>query len=204
MLKKLGVVGLIFVFALGLSFSIAGCAGKPVEPKKVVDSAYKGAPDWVKQGCYAYWGEKKGAKKVCGIGSIGGSRNVSLMRTTALSRARTDIARQLGTKVKSMVKDYQATVTGGEDFGIAVSDEQYVVEATKQITNQTLVGVEQVDSWIGDDGTLWVLAAMNLEKFDGLVNQLKGLSASLRKHIEERAEKAFDELDEETAEPETE
>jgi glutamate formiminotransferase len=196
----------LFVMAVGVCLAaivaLGGCASKPAVPQKVVENAFDGAPDWVTKGCNAYWGDKKGEKKVCGVGSIAGTRNISLARETALGRARVDIAKQLGTEIKAMVKDYQATVTGGEDFGVSVADEQYVEAVSKQVTDQTLVGVEQVDSWMGKDGTMWILAAMNMEKFAGMVDTMKGLSSTLRKAISERAEKAFDKLDEETKKPE--
>ncbi|MBO4698976.1 LPP20 family lipoprotein [bacterium] len=162
--------------------------------KKGTDSAVKnefdGAPKWV-------LGSSSTASQICGVGSAAGSRNVSMMRTSAMGRGRTEIARMLELKVQSMLKDYQATTTGGEEFGTAANDEQHIVDVAKQITDLTLSGTEQKESWISDSGTLYILMCADLEKFKNTVSNMSQLSESIRKAVVERADKAFDELSKE-------
>jgi hypothetical protein len=179
--------------AAGLSL---GCAGTPVGEDTPLETEFSGAPDWVIQGCSAYWGDD-GASRICGVGSAAGSRNVSLMRTTAIGRGRTEIARSLQTGVRAMLKDYGATTTGGEEFGDSANDEQHVIDVSKQITNMSLSGTEMTDSWISKNGTYYALVALDVEKFADSVSRMDQLSEQVRRAVVERADASFAELDEE-------
>jgi hypothetical protein len=188
-----GLLMTVFISTALLGFS--ACAKKTPKPiPEVMETEFKGAPDWVTKGCGAYYKAKK-TPMICGVGSVGGSRNVSLIRDTAAARARTDLARSLEVKVKAMLKDYQATTTGGQDFGTSASDEQNIVDVSKQITDMTLSGTEIEETWITPNGTFYALVAMDVEKFKGAVSKMTNLSQSVRKAVEERADKAFEELD---------
>jgi hypothetical protein len=153
-----------------------------------------GAPKWVIQGCSGYSGEGKDTK-LCGVGSFNGSRNVTLARTAAMARGRTEIARSLGLKVRSMLKDYQSTTTGGAEFGSSANDEQHVVDVSKQITDMSLTGTEIQDTWISNSGTYYTLMVLDVEKFEQSVGQMNQLSENVRKAIADRAGEAFAELD---------
>jgi len=153
-----------------------------------------GAPEWVIQGCGGFSGEAK-PTKLCGVGSFSGSRNITLARTAAMARGRTEIARSLGLKVRSMLKDYQATTTGGAEFGAAANDEQHVVDVSKQITDMSLTGTEIQDTWISNSGTYYTLMVLDVQRFEDSVGQMTQLSETLRKAITERAGEAFSELD---------
>jgi hypothetical protein len=172
-----------------------GCASQPVTPTAidtVMKNEFIGAPDWVTKDCASYI---KDNKKICGVGSIGGTRNPSLARTTAVARARTEIARTLQTRVTAMLKDYQATTSGGEYFGKYASDEQHVVDVSKQITNMTISGTVQKEIWISKNGIYYVLVTLDIEKFKNIVQNMHSLPESVRKAVVERADKAFKELD---------
>ena len=119
------------------------------------------------------------------------------MVTAAQGRGRTAIARSLDLHVKAMLKDYQATTTGGEEFGEAASDEQHIVDVSKQITNMSLSGTEMTDSWISQTGTYYALVALDVEKFSDAVSRMDQLSESVRRAVVERAEDSFRELNEE-------
>ena len=190
---------LIGFLAVIVGFGVIACAKKAPEPKpieQVMGGEFKGAPDWVTKGCSVYYKEKK-TPTICGVGSVGGSRNVSLMRSTATARARTELARSIEVKVRAMLKDYQATTTGGQDFGTSAADEQNIVDVSKQITNMTLSGTELADTWISPNGTFYALVTMDVDKFKDTISKMGNLSDSVRKAVEERADKAFGELDEE-------
>jgi hypothetical protein len=185
-MKKSLVSIVSFIFLMVL----AACGSTDKKTGDVVRNELDGAPKWV-------LGSSSTAKEICGVGSAAGSRNVSVMRTTAMGRGRTEIARMLELKVQSMLKDYQSTTTGGEEFGTAANDEQHIVDVAKQITDTTLSGTEQKESWISDAGTLYVLMCADIEKFKNSVNSMSQLSESVRKAVTERADKAFDELSKE-------
>ena len=173
-----------------------GCAGTPeIGEGTPLEDELKGAPAWVIQGCRAYWEDDKGF--ICGIGSAGASENVSLLRTTAIGRGRTEIARTLSTQVKAMLKDYASTTTGGQEFGRAANDEQHIEDVSKQITDMSLSGTEMVDSWVSQAGTYYALVALDVEKFSDAVSRMDQLSESVRRAVVERAEDSFAELSEE-------
>jgi len=97
-----------------------------------------------------------------------------------------------------MLKDYQATTTGGQDFGTAAADEQNITDVSKQITDMTLTGTELQDTWVSLNGTFYALVAMDVDKFKDSVSKMGNLSDSVRKAVSERADKSFEELDENT------
>jgi hypothetical protein len=192
------------LFAVAVSVFIGlGCAGsRPKPPKEVVKQELEGAPCWVAKGggCY-FKNDAERAKYICGVGSVGGTRNVGLAREAAMGRGRTEIARSLSVRVVSMLKDYQSTTTGGAEFGREAADEQHITDVSKQITDLTLSGTEIVDSWISESGTYYALCRLDVEGFKDAVRRMKDLSESVRQAVVERADKAFEELDRATNGP---
>lgn len=182
----------VMMFAVALMMMACGSAEKKENtPKNAMAAEFEGAPKWVMMG------GSGSSQEICAIGSTGGTRNPSMARNAAVGRGRTELARMLNVKVQSMLKDYQSTTTGGEEFGTAANDEQHIVDVAKQITDTTLSGTEQKDSWISNSGTFYALVCMDVAKFSGAINNMGQLSESIRKAVVERAEKAFDELSQE-------
>lgn len=191
---------LIRVLMMGGLCAVAfglGCASTPeIGEGTPLESEFVEAPPWVVQGCYAYWDDEDD-ELICGVGSAGGSKNISLMRTTAISRGRTEIARTLDVQVKAMLKDYAATTTGGREFGEAANDEQHIVDVSKQITDISLAGTEPIANWISQNGTYYALVSLDVEKFSDAVSRMDQLSESVRRAVVERAQDSFKELDDE-------
>ena len=185
------------LFAMAVSVMVcSGCAGtRPKPPASVVHQELASAPCWVTKGGGCYFKEAERAKYVCGVGSVGGTRNVGLAREAAMGRARTEIARSLAVRVASMLKDYQATTTGGAEFGTSAADEQHIADVSKQITDMTLSGTEIVDSWISSSGTYYALCRLDVDGFKDTVRRMTALSESVRQAVVDRADKAFEELD---------
>ena len=176
----------------------AGCAGAPVVnppggPSAMADE-FKGAPTWVVSSCSKYL--KKDI--ICGVGAVGGTANPALARSAAEARGRTDIARQIGTEVRSAIHDYQATTTGGSEFGKAAADEQHIEDVAKNITDLTVGGVSLQESWISSSGTYYTLMRLDLDQLKNIVDHMNTLSDGVRKAVIQRAEKAFHQLDVET------
>jgi len=171
-----------------------GCGSSgPEKPSNVVNNEFEGAPDWVVKGCGAYFGDKKAA--ICGVGSAAGSRNISMLRTAAQGRGRTEIARSLSVKVKSMLKDYQSTTTGGEYFGEQANDEQHIEDVSKQVTNLTLSGTRLEDTWVSNSGTLYALMILDVDSFKDSIDKMGQLDEKVRAAVVDRANRAFAELD---------
>ncbi len=195
MLKLLFGRCLILLAAASLVLGVFSCAAKPELPANVIRDEMSGAPDWVKHGCDSFWEENERSKVICGVGSVGSTRNVSLARSGATGRARTEIARSLFVKNKAMLKDYQATTTGGEEYGTSAADEQHLVDVSRQLTEMSLSGTELVETWISKNGTFYALVALKVEKFKGAVSRMNVLNEGVRKAVIDRADKAFAEMD---------
>lgn len=174
---------------------MAGCSHTPPNTGEVMAKEMQGAPDWVSKGCNLYWKSDEAKKMICGVGSVGGTSNPTLAREAAVGRARADMARKIQVSVNSMLKDYQATTTGGQNFGDAAADEQHIESIVKQMTDINLSGTELVESWISETGTYYALVAMDARKFKENVGNMGTLSESLRKAIIERSDKSFEDLD---------
>ena len=192
--------GLVRLVAVGCAVLLFACGGS-VQEKEPVKGALvgelEGAPQWVLMGCASMGGGGETAP-ICGVGSFSGTRNISLARTGAVARARTDLARNLQTKVKALYKDYMATTTGGAGYGTNANDEQHVVDVAKQITSVTLSGTQPVNGWMSKTGTLWMLVKLDPAAFSKALAGMKQLDENVRRGIVERADKAFKELDEAT------
>jgi hypothetical protein len=184
-------------YSLTVLFIIAlyGCSGTQTKTGSGFQKELEDAPCWVKKGCSCFSGEKK--KLVCGVGSMGGTDNLTMCRNTATARGRTEIARTLDLGVKAMLKDYQKTMTGGTAYGKVADDEQWVLDVSKQVTDISLPGTRPEDTWISEEGTCFALVVLDTESFSSAIQGLKGLDEKVKKYIEENAEKAFKQLDEE-------
>ena len=185
--------GRLVLMALTIG-ALAACGGgeKP-PPGEGFQAEFDGAPKWVRSGCSAFEGEKN---IICGVGSMGGTRNISMARRAAIGRARTDLARTLQVKVKAMLKDYSATT--GDLTAEASGDEQHVVDVSKQVTKFTLSGTAVHDTWISGRNTFWAIVVLDVEKFKNTLSGMQAIDEKVRKAIVERADKSFKELDNET------
>jgi hypothetical protein len=185
---------LFSLLSLGtLTLALVGCGG-PQKPKNALQAELVGAPKWAQGACQLGMPNKKG---VCGTGSVAGMTNISLARSAAEGRARTELARSLQVRVKAMLKDYQAATQGGPENKVA--SEQHIEDVSKQITDTTLSGTRLEDTWISNSGTFWALVVLDTDAFKDSLNNMKQLDERMRAAIVQRADKAFDELDNATA-----
>jgi hypothetical protein len=192
-IRSLSVAALSLMVLFGLGCATTG-GTKSVEG--AMQGEFKGAPKWVTMSCNAF-DRSKQKRLVCGVGSAAGSRNITIMRRSAGSAGRAEIARTLQVKVYSMLKSYAATTTGGENFGTAANDEQHIVDASKEITDQTLSGSQHADTWVSPNGTMYMLMTLEVGAFKDMVSQMNQLNEQVRAAVVERAENAFEELDKE-------
>ena len=164
--------------------------------------AYDGAPPWVVNGCQSFSGNKNA---ICGVGTVSGTRQIGLARSAAGAQARVEIQKSLSTKISSLLKKYNATTTGGANFGTEANDEQHITEASKLLTTGTLHGTREVASWINGKGdTIWVLVQLDLDAFKEALSGMagmKGLSEKDYKAVVNHANEAFGELDKAVADP---
>lgn len=183
-------LGLVLAALLG-----AACGGNGTAPPPIsAMGPLAGAPDWVMEDCSAHWPDDDSGR-ICGVGSVVGTRNISLARTTAIGRARSEIGRTLQTKVRSMLEDYSNS-DDAQDFGAGDDRARYIQDVSKQITQLTLSGSSLEDTWVGPDGTLYTLVALDVDGFRNALDQLTSLSPPIREAVKARADSAFREADE--------
>jgi hypothetical protein len=180
--------------SLALLGVVIGCGSSPPKPQNALQAEMVGAPKWAQGACQLGLQNKKA---ICGTGSVSGMTNVALARSAAEGRGRTELARSLQTRVKAMLKDYQAATQGGPENRTA--SEQHIEDVSKQITDTTLSGTRLEDTWISNAGTFWALVVLDTEAFKDSMNNMKQLDERMRAAIVKRADKAFSELDDATA-----
>jgi hypothetical protein len=168
--------------------ALAACGGKKPEMSNQI--LHANGPDWVNRGSGAFGGEK--GKIFYGVGIASGIRNAALRRSTADSRARSEIAKTLDTYVAVLNKDYQASTTAGDMS--ASTEEQHVQQALKTYSQIELSGALIVDHWVDNDGTEYSLAQLDMESFKTNLDRMKELNARVREAVRANADKAFDEL----------
>ncbi len=177
--------------ALAAVVATAGCGAKEVTPDEQLPNDFAGAPEWVLQGCGAYWGDD--GARVCGVGDARIGSSMSIARTKAGARARAEISRTLESKVKNMIKDYQEQITDGES---EMTAEQFST-TTVTLSKATLNGTAQKATWVSNNGQIYMLFALDVESFNNSISEMDAMSNRLRSFIESRARKSFQELDEE-------
>jgi len=168
---------------------LAGCGGQQ-KPKEAMKAEIQGLPKWALGKCQE---GLKNKDAICGTGSVQGMSNISLARSAAEGRARTELARSLQVRVKSMLKDYQAATTGGPENQTA--SEQHIEDVSKQVSDLTLSGSRLEDSFVSETGTFWALVVLDTESFKDSLKKMNDLDERIRAHIEKRADRAFRELD---------
>ncbi|MEZ0314618.1 MAG: LPP20 family lipoprotein [Myxococcota bacterium] len=131
-----------------------------------------GEPGWVNRGSAAI--NADGKRVFYGVGSAGGIKNPSLLRSTTDNRARAEIAKVIEVFSASLMKDYQSSSNGKED--------QAVEQAIKTAASASLKGVEIVDRYIANDGTMYALAALDLKKAAELI-QAAEMSGAVKSHV---------------------
>jgi ribosomal protein S20 len=181
---SLGVAALVVV-------ATAGCGKRVTTPDEQLPNEFAGAPNWVLEGCSAYWGDDDGAR-LCGVGDAKIGRSMSVARTKATSRGRAEISRTLETKVKNMIKDFQEQVADGE---AEMTAEQFS-STSVSLSKSTLNGTAIQNTWISPTGQLYILVALDIESFENSLREMDEMSSKLRTFIEARARKSFAELDE--------
>lgn len=139
-----------------LAATITGCGGAAPAPEETVDDRCRVgsgqlAPEWV---CIQ---SIEGAEYAA-VG-IGQSKNESMKRKMAISRARANLAHQIETKVKSKVEDFMRSTGNGD----AETIDAVTTNVSKQTAKVTLTGSRVVKQWPSKDGSLYVLVAVSPE-----------------------------------------
>jgi len=174
---------LLSVFAV----SIIGCASAPMKP------------EWVTKGSGAFPGDP--STKVFGMGVYGPSPNTAVRLEGARTRARADLAATLSTNVKRLTKDFVEEHKDWFNINDTAGSDEFLSIVTKELTDQTLVGSKQVDSWedpkMGDLYMLYVVDMGN-DFYNSYKQTLRrAISEKHRAVVVERMNEALQDLDKE-------
>lgn len=176
---------LLLATTLGGAFIATGCGGDQV------NTSQNGGPAWIDKGALAFKDNK-----FYGVGVDTGTTNISLRRSAADAKARSELSKQFSTKVKNLIKTYDAS-TQDESREAGESHRQ---EATKAFSEMELTGTTICDRFYDKEmRAQYSLACMDPEAFGNQLDQMKQLSARAKQIIRANADKAFKELDQESA-----
>jgi hypothetical protein len=175
-------------YLVTLLLVVAGCGGSTEQP--AANNALAGAPSWVTSDCRKHFGNTA-EPVICGVGAVSDVKSPTLARNAAMGRGRTEIARYLEVRVKSILTDYQAQAGG--------VSEQVIEENSKQITDVTLSGTRMAEYWVTPDGTYYALMTLGLTEFRTSVEGAQGISEPVRQVVLQNAAKAFAVHDDETS-----
>lgn len=181
--------------ALALCLAL-GCAGTPEEEAGGAEpQGLAAAPVWILQGCRAYWGDDAG-HHLCGVGSASGpAANASLVRSTAVGRGRTQVARILHDRLQSALAEVVpadvASTAAGSGSGDAAGGARDAVDLSKRITDASLPGATPVQTWISPYGTCYALVALDIGTFTETVRGMESLPEEVRRAVLERVDRIF-------------
>lgn len=182
-MKKVVVLTAMLIFALTF---LGGCAST----KDVMDDEFGDAPSWVLDG---------GSSVEEGAAAVGSAKiskaGMNFTRTEAMAYARDELAKQLGVKVKNMVKNFTQT-TG---IGDAETVDKVSSQVSTQVTKETISGSRQKEMWISPSKDLYVLVFIDNETLKTSVKN--SVQTSMKNEAalwqQFQAKKAYDDLDKE-------
>lgn len=182
-MKKMVVLTAMLIFALTF---LGGCAST----KDVMEDEFEDAPSWVLDG---------GSSVEEGAAAVGSAKiskaGMNFTRTEALAYGRDELAKQLGVKVKNMVKNFTQTTGIGDDETV----DKVSSQVSTQVTKETISGSRQKEMWISPSKDLYVLVFIDNETLKTAVKN--SVQTSMKNEAalwqQFQAKKAYDDLDKE-------
>ena len=175
------------VVSLALVLALAGC-GKTM--KKIdnerLEEEYQHAPDWVLAQVDAETFSAVGSARI-------GKGGIQFARTEALANARSELARQVSVKVRGLVNTFAQQTGIGDDQTLDAFSKQ----VSKLVTDETLAGSREKDTWISPSSDIYVLAVLEkVEVKDSVRRQvLSGYQQDSAQWQEFKARNGNEELD---------
>ena len=190
---RFAVLGTMLLGLMGAT----GCAGtKPNNGGGSMVDDLRNAPYWVMN--FRPEDDKSG-KYIYGVGSVEGTRNLSLARQAATQQARVNVAATMNTRVEALTKNYASNTNNITGDGTNAVDEQALRDGFKAVVEGSISGVEPVQTWVSPANRLFILVRLDIQKFKNTAREMGQLSESLRKAIDARADEFWREIDAETS-----
>jgi hypothetical protein len=186
-LKSILILGIVSLFTgCGSSNKSELPKAKKVGENTFVNPELQGAPKWV------LMPQVKGYVAEMGSAPANMGNDISFQREEAMADARSNIARQIETKVNTMFKSYKGVTGGGKDATFDKSSES----VSKQIASQTLEGTVVKDTWISKSNTLYILMVVDTKEVISMMEDAMNTSFKNNKAMYQKflASKAQDEL----------
>jgi hypothetical protein len=191
----------VLVLSTATLVALSGCTGEatpapqtsaPQDPNLCYEQNMQ-APNWVCDPTV------EGGLSAVGVAAPNKAGMRTLQQQEARANAMTEIASQMGLKVKSMFKNFAQTTGVGDDQ----TAEKVSTSVTKQITKQTIEGAKKVGQWKAPDGTLFVHYVVDPQTAQEVAKQtvttsLKNDQALYQQFIAKKAQAELDaEIDKE-------
>lgn len=124
------------------------------------------------------------------MGSVRVSGSLSIAKTGAIARGRDALARELQTRVESVMRTYQAE--GGETLS-----EEVLLDVSQQSSRAMLRGTRDRELFVsdGDPKVLYALVCYEPSQRPSFVKSLAKLPSVSREPIRQKAEASFAELE---------
>jgi hypothetical protein len=152
---------IVAMVAVAMLFAAMGCSrsGKQID-NEALEKEYRNAPEWVLSG------SKEDLLSAVGSAPIG-KGGLQFARTEAMGYARSELARQVGVKVRSLVNN----VSQQTGIGDAQSMDSFSMQVSKLVTDETLSGSRQKDIWISPTSEVHVLMVLDKEAVEASVRR---------------------------------
>ena len=182
---RIRLISILFALA-SAGLVTTGCGGDTIRG----EGTSSDRPKWVDMG-----GAAMKDKAFYGVGVTSNVSSISLRRSTADAQARTELAKIFTSKVKNMIKNYEASTNDGDKEAYEAHRE----EATKVFTEMELTGAEVVDRFFDiEQNAQFSLARLDPDAFEAQLERMAKLSSRAKELIRANARRAFDELDQES------
>jgi hypothetical protein len=155
-------------------------ASAPAQPLRL--------PEWVTRGSVPAAGQN--GSTFFGVGTIWGMGNAALARSTASNRARAEVAMLFERFVAELMKGFYTA--GGP--GAGATEEQTVGVTISTFVSVTLAGTEIIDTLRLEDGTVFALAGLGLDRFVANLDSMTEAPEAVRTYSREQAAGVFAQL----------
>ena len=128
------------------------------------------------------------------MGSVRVNSSISLAKTGAIARGRDALARELQTRVESVIRAYKSEGHDAERGGIS---DELIVDVSRQSSRAMLRGTRDREVYLsqGKPQVLYALVCYESTQRVAFVKSLDKLPRVHRKSIRQRAEASFAELE---------
>lgn len=165
---------------------LVACGGKTTVES---DLGLKGAPDWVNEGTNIL-NDKKG-RLFHGVGSAPAMGDMSLQKSTAENRARSEVARILSSYITAVSKDYVASATAG---GETVT-ESSISRDIENVTKLNLSGVKIIGNWRDKkSNTIWSIAELDMKYMKETLKNTQTMNEGFKNFLDKNGDNVFDKM----------